>query len=84
MPEPRRGTFRQVRQLLRWMNYRRMRQDGSHERWYGPNGERVTVDGPDGRTVTHPLWGWMLDQMRLTEDEFWRLYELRGHSEQRR
>lgn len=81
MAEPRRPTFRQVRQLLRWLNYRRVRQDGSHERWYGSNGERVTVDGPDRRPIGHPLWDWMLDQMRLTEGDFWKLYERRGRSE---
>jgi predicted RNA binding protein YcfA (HicA-like mRNA interferase family) len=70
MPSARAEEFRRAAAKL---NFRRMRQRGSHERWVHTDGRAVTIPMHGGREIGPPLFHKLLAQMAITPEQFRKL-----------
>jgi predicted RNA binding protein YcfA (HicA-like mRNA interferase family) len=70
MPSGRAEDFRRVATRL---GFGRVRQTGSHERWTHPDGRGVTIPIHGGREIGPPLYYKILEQFRISSEEFQRM-----------
>jgi len=68
------ATAREFQRIAQKLEFKRVRQIGSHERWTHADGRGVTIPIHGGREIGSPLFFKILRQLGISIEEFrhWR------------